>query len=118
MPTASTKKSRDERPKKKLLGKGGEIYRASVNLNGLYALKPVLCRWKPDTYSDSGGAFWDSRGDADAKASWPDGQTVIPRGDAAYIVFASRDKQRVEDWIAGARAVLTRLHEFAGSAFE
>ena len=119
MPRASTRKTPKMVSGKKLVGKYGEVYRASVNLCGLYSTEPLLCRWKPnDCNPDSGGEFWDRKGDADVRADWPDGVTLKPHKDDDFIVFASRDKQRVEDWISGAVAVLDRIRDFAGTAAE
>jgi hypothetical protein len=114
MPRASTKRPPKAGSGKKLIGKFGEAYRASINLCGPYSPTPTRCRWKPnDCNPDSDGEFWGNRGDADIRAEWQDGENLLPHGDSAFIVFASRDEQRVKDWIAGARAVLMRLRDFS-----
>jgi hypothetical protein len=78
------------------------VYFSGVNLSGLISDKPLHGEWDPGTKS-----YWAPGGNLLASKIGTDMQ----RG---YITFASVEKGHVEDWLKGAKAVMTMLNRWSG----
>lgn len=82
------------------------LYSNMVNLSGLYSNKPVRCKPEKDSDDDY---YWDSSGNFDCHLTWVEGTIFLNRG----VQFTSEDKEKVQIWTDGAKAVMKQLNDWS-----
>ncbi len=81
--------------------KNNKIWSNMVNLSGLYSDKPVSCY-----YNKTLDSWWDKLGDYEiTKLGYME--------DAGCVYFSSENKEEVEHFILGAKAVMSMLRKWA-----
>lgn len=78
------------------------VWACSMNLCGLIAKAPLKCYW--DEFLCE---YYHKDGNFSVK------RTGLDKENYGYIVFASESRQRVLDWIKGARCVMGLLQNFS-----
>jgi len=81
------------------------IWAAAVNLSGLFCLVPMKCSLLPNLLFDP-KAFYSCDKDFVLEA------LGLYKNDG-YIVYASVNKEDVQNWILGARCTLTMIHSWS-----